>query len=142
MTPLNELTAHLSYKEKLEMAQIIQYLDECADRGGTNESGGVSAVLNRCSPNVREAFKTWSDVVETPRVAPFTPKMSEADYADAFGMDSDKSQLIKAALDGNEVTSRVIDRLGGADKPDDSPPTHREQLEAAFDLHTQQGAEA
>jgi hypothetical protein len=138
MTPLDELTANLTHAEKLELAQAIQYLNESADKGHTNESGGVSTVLNRLSPNVQQAFKLWSEVVETPRTMPFTPKMSEADYADAFGLDPDKSQLVKAALDGNEVASRLTDRMGGADKPSTAPPTLRELVAAAVARH--QGA--
>lgn len=138
MNPLDELTANLTHAEKVEMAQAIQYLNESADKGHTNESGGVSTVLNRLSPNVREAFKLWSEVVETPRTMPFTPKMSEADYADAFEMDPNKSQLVKAALDGNEVASRLTDRLGGPDRNKASPPTLRELIAAALIRH--QGA--
>jgi hypothetical protein len=135
--PLDELTQNLTYDEKVEMAQAIQYLTEAAERGGTVESGGASAVINRLSPAVQQAFKLWSEVVETPRTMPFTPKMSEADYADSFGLDAEKSQLIKSALDGNEVTQRVIDRLGGADRPSQSPPSLRELLAASVDKHSQ-----
>ena len=135
-SPLEQLVEGLSRDEMVEFAQAVQYLSESADRGGMPEEGGVSGVLNKLSPNVRERFMLLSNVMETPRVQPFTPKMSEADHANAFGLDPDNAMLVKAGLDGNEVTQRVIDRLGGADKPSQSPPSLRELLAASVEKHS------
>jgi len=132
-SPLEQLVQGLTKPELQEFVSAVQYLSESADRGGMPEEGGVSGVLNKLSPKVRERFMLLSNVMETPRVAPFTPKMSEADHANAFGFDPNNATLVKAALDGNEVNQRLIERLGGADRPSTAPPTRRELIEQAMD---------
>ena len=136
MSPIETLVEGLTRDELTEFVQAVQYLSEAADRGGTNEVGGASAVLNRLSPNVRERFMLLSNVMETPRVAPFTPKMSEADHADAFGLDPDNAMLVKSALDGNEVAAKLTERMGGADRVSTAPPSLRELIASATDKHT------
>ena len=135
-SPLEQLVQGLTKPELQEFVSAVQYLSESADRGGMPEEGGVSGVLNRLSPNVRERFMLLSNVMETPRVAPFTPKMSEADHADAFGLDPDNAMLVKSALDGNEVAAKLTERMGGADRPSTAPPSLRELIASATEKHS------
>ena len=138
MSPLETLVEGLTKAELNEFVSAIQYLDErMTNNQGQSPEGNIANILNKLSPNVRERFMLLSNVMETPRVAPFTPKMTEADHANAFGLDPEKALSAKAAMDGLEVNQRLIDRLGGADKPSQSPPSLRDLIAAATDKHTQ-----
>lgn len=134
MKPLEELLQGLSSEQLQEFADAVLYLTEKAGGDGSMpEQGGVGGLLNSLSPAVRERFALLSNVLETPRVAPFAPKLSERDHARSFGFDPDTTELLKAALDGQEVAGRVQSRMGtDADRPPE-PLTRRDQIAAAFD---------
>lgn len=135
-SPLNVLGEGLSPAEMIEFAQAMSYIDERLDNNqGRFPEGSVGQLLNKLSPNVRDKFKLLSDVLETPRVAPFAPKLSERDYAEAFELDPDRTELVKGALDMQEVAGKLQDRMG-VDKPSDAPPTLREQIASATELHS------
>jgi hypothetical protein len=96
MKPLDALVEGLTLAEKHEFANAIHYLDERMDNdNGRMPEGGIGQLLNSLSPNVREKFQLLSQTLETPRVAPFAPKLSERDYADALGLDADRTELVK-----------------------------------------------
>jgi len=137
MSPLEQLTQGLSREQMQEFADALSYLDQRLNNNmGQSPEGSSSAILNKLSPAVRQRFQMLSEFIEQPRALPFQPKRSEAQNMDALGIDPTNGGIIKDSLDGNEVTSRVIDRLGGADRPSQSPPSLRELLAASVDAHS------
>ena len=132
--PLEYLLQALSPEEQLEFQQAVSYLSEMTANEQMPE-GSISAVLARLSPNVQATFKTLSDTLETPRIAPFQPKMSETDYAEAFDADAGMMSNIKQRIDQDFVVNGLQRRMP-PDQPSDAPPTRREQIEAALRAHT------
>ena len=137
---IDTLVGHLTPDERRQVDDVLAYMTEKA--GSDNPSGylaegSVASLLNKQPPRVREVFARFHGAAQTPRTMPFAEKWGERDYAEAAGLDPDVSETVLAALDGQEVTSRVIDRLGGsdADHPSDEPLTTKEILSAAYDLH-------
>lgn len=131
------LLAGMTPDEQAQTQHLLQYLHEKATSpSGHMAEGSVSALLNRQSPAVRNAFARFNEAMETPRIRPFDEKWSEADYAEAAGLDPATSTQIKAAIDTSEVLNRTIDRLGGSDatRPDE-PLSTRDVISAAIDFH-------
>lgn len=130
----------LNADELIEFEQARDYLAEKASYTPQQQrqhgfaEGSVGNLLNSLSPNVRKMFKAIDTAMETPRLAPFQPKMSEAEVADALGFDPYAATEIKAALDIQDVASGIQSRMG-TDQPDTSPPTMRDNIAAAFDAH-------
>ena len=128
----------LSPPERLQLADLLEYLGEKAtdNRGGYMPEGSVASLLNKQTPRIQAAIKAIDMFAETPRFAPFEPKLGEAERFVELGFDPQASVTIKAALDCQYVQGALEERLG-RDEPDDSPPTTREVMSEAFDLHTQ-----
>ena len=103
---------------------------------------GIGGVINRLSPPVREVFQLFSTMLETPRIAPFTPKMSEADYAATLGMVPENVETLKAALDQQEVMGRLQSRMGTDRTKPQEPISRREQIAAALEASTFPGTGA
>jgi hypothetical protein len=138
------LTSNMSPADQQQLQQVLEYMHERAgDPNGYVAEGGIPALINRQSPAVRNALGQISEAMETPRNRPFTPKWSEAQNADALGLDPQTSVTIKQALDTSDVLAGTIERLGGSDADHaaelNSPELSRqEQIAAAFDLHSQE----
>lgn len=134
MTPLDTLVEGLTRAEKIEFAQALSYITERLDNNmGQSPEGGIGQILNKLSPPVRDKFMLLSNVMETPRVAPFAPKLSEEDYANELGLDPEYALTAKAALDGQYVMGKLQERMGtDSNRPKESP-TRREQIAAALE---------
>jgi hypothetical protein len=125
-----------SPEERQQVYDMLAYLKEAATRGRIPE-GTVQNLLNKQSANVREVFSTFDKLLETPRIAPFDPKLSAEDHIELLGMDKDSTLTIKRGLDDAYIASELTDRLGGSDATRDPEPiTMRDQLGAAVDLHS------
>jgi len=139
---INLLVGHLTPDERRQVDDVLAYMSEKAGPGNPNgylAEGSIASLLNKQPPRIRQVFALFQDAAQTPRTMPFTEKWGERDYSEAAGLDPDVSETVLAALDGQEVTSRVIDRLGGsdADHPSNEPLTTKEILSAAYDMHTE-----
>ena len=133
-SPLHALLDGLTHAEQIEFAQAVQYIDQrMSNNQGQSPEGTIAAILNKLSPAVQEKFQLLSQVLETPRVAPFAPKMTQADHLEAFGLDPVHGGLAKDALDGLEVAGRLQQRMGTDANRKQGPLTRREQISAAFD---------
>ena len=139
MTPsMQNLIRGLTPAELQEMQDIVDYLTEKAGPGnpsGIMPEGSAAALLNRASPNVRARFSDLSQMLETPRTAPFMPKLDEGQQAQVFGLDPAQSVLIKGALDGQEVMARVNERMGTDATLPLQEPTTRDVIAAAMEAH-------
>jgi hypothetical protein len=138
------LTSNMSQQDQQQLQDVLTYMHERAsDPSGYVGEGSIPALINRQLPAVRNALAHISEAMETPRPRPFMEKFSEAQNADALGLDPQSSVTIKQALDTSDVLAGVIDRMGGSDADNadrlDSPELSRqEQIAAAFDLHSQE----
>ena len=124
------LTRNLSPEQQQEFQDIILYITESVQRG-SNAEGSLAKVLNRASPPVRQAFQLLSDTIETPRSAPFQPKLTEQDYAGVFGLDPDITTQAKASLDAEDVASQVQQRMGTDRQLPPEQPSLRDIVAAA-----------
>ena len=116
-----------------QFQQTADYLDQVANNGGHSPEGSVGAVINQQSPEVRQIFKAIKSRMDSPRDAPFQPKRTPEEWADKLGFDSTTATAINDSLDGSEVLSRLQERMPAFE--DNSPPSRRDNIEAAFDLH-------
>ena len=136
---LNALLMGLSQEEATELQQLLTYLGQKAgpdNPTGFLAEGSVASVINRASPAVRQKMAMISDIVETPRHKPFEEKFSEAEWFRRLGADVPASLAVKGALDGQEVMSKLQQKMGtDADMPQ-KPLSDREILSAAYDKHT------
>ena len=103
-SPIQQLIGHLSQQELVEFQQAVDYLTSMSDQRSIPE-GSLTKVLASLSPNVRDAFETLSQTLDTPRMAPFQRKLSQQDYADSLGMDGDTTQLVKQRLEDEGITA-------------------------------------
>ena len=137
MTPLQALVEDLNPQERQELVDAIDYLAEHA-RTGMPE-GSVARVINGLSPTVRAKFELVSEMLETPRMRPFDPKMGNDEYADAFGADPRTLERIKQRMDAGDVAAGLQRRMGTdaslAYGQPDKPLSLREQLAAAHKIH-------
>jgi hypothetical protein len=133
--PLAELLNGLSRPQLEEFADAVDYLTSLSQTGHVPERGGIGEIMNRLSPAVRERFDLLSQVMETPRVQPFAPKLSEADHANAMGFDPDLSQTVKAAMDGQYVAGKLQQRMGTDAQRKPDPISRRDQVAAAWEKH-------
>ena len=133
-TPIGVLTENLSREQKIEFLQAVEYLHEAAQKGSVGHGeNGIGGIINKLSPAVREVFQLFSTMLETPRIAPFTPKMTEADYANTLGMVPENVETLKAALDHQEVLGKLQAKMGtDRDRPPE-PISRREQVAAALE---------
>ncbi len=137
-TPLlAALVEDLSLSERQELQDAITYLTEHAQSG--MPEGSVARVINGLSPAVRAKFELVSQMLETPRMAPFQPKMGNDEYAEAFGADPATLERIKQRMDAGTVATGLQRRMGTdaslAYGAQSAPLTLKEQLAAALDLH-------
>ena len=134
------LTRGMSPQDQQALVETLNYLGQKARSDGPLPEGSLASVINRQTPAVRNAIAHISGAMETPRTRPFEEKLDEHQMAERMSFaDPEAAVHIKSALDGQEVTARLIDRMGSdADNPDTSPPTDREILSAAYDLHNQE----
>lgn len=131
MDNFEQLTRGLSKSELTEFLQAVDYLQQGVERGGVSEAGGASTVLNRMSPKVRERFNMIRELVAQPRFRPFAEKYSESEQLDKLGFDAALAQPVVDALDGNEVSARVLEKLGGSDANRPREPISRRDMVAA-----------
>jgi hypothetical protein len=132
------LLGHLNPDEQQEFMDLTAYIGEKAGRGGSGRmpEDSIGNLLNKASPRVARAFKTLSDVVETPRHHPFHEKHSEAEIFDAMGFDAEAGVMAKAAIDAQHVMGELQSKMGtDADLPD-QPLTMRDNISAAVDAHS------
>ncbi len=139
MTAINtaaqaEAMRHLSPQGKTEFLQLLHYLgDATRNPSGWTPEGSIPAIVNKQSPEVREAFSNLRTVISEPRHAPFQEKWTERQYAERLGMDPDATETCLAALDGAEVAVRLQERMGDdSDRPVEEPSA-RDILSAAYD---------
>lgn len=125
----------LTPAEVQEFSDAALYFGEKAGRNGTGRlaEGSVISVINKLSPNVQGRFKLLSQSLEIPRVYPFAPKMGEADYADALGMDPHATVMVKAAIDALEVGHGTVMRMGGYDEAQPEQPSLYNDIRRAFE---------
>jgi hypothetical protein len=132
---LAALLEGLTPQELIELEQTIAYLTEQGQRGSINE-GSFGAVIGKQSPNVQRVLSQLSRLVETPRIAPFQPKLSEDDYFHTLGLNAEQGKAIKGQLDGEEVLAGLQNRMGTDASLPAEPVTRRDQIEAALALHS------
>lgn len=131
---MRTITGHLAPEEVQELQDILVYLGEKVPAGHLPE-GSIAALFNKASPRVREVLSMIDQTMETPRVAPFAPKLSEADIAEGYGLDPQGSLTVKAALDGQHVMQSLQARMGSDKDLPDTPPSMTDVLSAAYDKH-------
>ena len=126
----------LTPDEQAQFADLLEYIQEFAGAGGSGQipEGSIGQLLNGQPPAIRKAFGMMSEIMETPRHKPFEEKWSEADWAEAGGLDPTTATNVKAALDGQYVMAGLQKKMP-PDAPSDAPPTRREQIEAALRAH-------
>lgn len=74
MTPLlQQILSGLNPDEQQELQNAIDFLTEHANKGVPE--GTISRVINGLSPRVRQQFVILNEMLDTPRTAPFQPKM-------------------------------------------------------------------
>ena len=135
---LNALLAGLSQEEATELQQLLVYLGEKAGPGnptGHLPEGSVASVINRASPAVRQKMAMINDIVETPRHKPFEEKFSEAEWFRRLGADVPASLNVKGALDGQEVMSKLQQKMGTDSDMPKKELSDREIIEAAMAKH-------
>ena len=133
---IQTLIGHLDQSERNQVADLLQYMTSVATSpNGHVPEGSIATLLNKQSPRVREVFSTLSKGMETPRIAPFDHKHTEAEWAQVLGLDPSVAQSVKAALDGQEVAATLQKKMGTDTGLPQGPITHKEVLEAAYDLH-------
>ena len=131
---LEQLLAGLDQNERQEFQDAVDYLTEMSGRGKVPE-GSIARILNQLSPNVRDAFGTLSELLDTPRTAPFQPKMAQGDYADVLGLDRGTTAVLKQRLEDEDLTASLQARMG-TDRDMPQPDlTRREQIAAALEAH-------
>lgn len=141
--PYHRLGMTQSYQptpaEQRELQDIQQYLDGHAKAGTLDRipEGGVNAVLNRASPNVRAHMLGSQAVVErfrdtNGREALFQPKK----YIEDLPIAKETRQILDRA-DTEDVTYRLNERMNtpaASSQQNEGPPDRRETLAAAFDI--------
>lgn len=133
---IQTLIGHLNQSERNQVADLLDYMTSVATSpNGHVPEGSIATLLNRQSPRIREVFSTLSKGMETPRIAPFDHKHTEAEWAQVLGLDPTVAQSVKAALDGQEVAHSLQRRMGTDTSLPETPVSHKEVLEAAYDLH-------
>lgn len=120
-----------------QLADCLEYLAERATSpDGKIAEGSVVSFLNRQDPRIRAIISSIGEAAELPRDRPFAPKMSEGERYQSFGLDPQAFTNLHAAVDGSTVAASLQQRLGtDADRPDE-PLSHREQIEAAVEAHS------
>lgn len=133
------LLERLTDDEKRQAGDVLDYLSAHAADGasGIMFEGSIASLLNKQSPNVREAFSTLSNLLETPRIAPFTPKMDTRAHAAALDLDPDQTERIKDTLDAQYVAGTLQQRMGTDNDREPDPIGTRDILSASYDAHTQ-----
>lgn len=131
----------LNPDERQELVDACDYMAQ--NHASPVAEGSIARVLNGLSPRVRERFATVVEMLETPRMRPFDPKMGNDEYAEVLGADPQVLANIKGRLDNAAIVQGLQRRMGTTasqnyGKPDE-PATLRELLGAAIDLH--QGGE-
>ena len=133
---IQTLIGHLNQAERNQVADLLDYMTSVATSpNGHVPERSIATLLNRQSPRIREVFSTLSKAMETPRIAPFDHKHTEAEWAQGLGLDPTIAQSVKSALDGQEVAATLQKKMGTDTSLPQAPTTHREVLEAAYDLH-------
>lgn len=134
MSAIEQLLSPLDQSERQEFQDAVDYLTEMSGRGKVPE-GSIARILNQLSPNVRDAFNTLSELLDTPRTAPFQPKMAQGDYADVLGLDRGTTAVLKQRLEDEEITAGLQSKMG-TDRDMPQPElTRREQIAAALEAH-------
>ena len=137
--PLQQLIGHLTPDEQQELEQLTDYLAERSTQreGARIPEGSLAAVLNRASPNVRQTLATLQELLATPRLAPFAPKISRDQYIESFGLDPHNTKMVDDKLYTEEISAAVQQRMGtDADRPVE-PPSRRDTIRAAYDAISQ-----
>ena len=139
MVPINNdaiamLTKGLSPDEMQELVDVLDYLGERVPAGSLAE-GSVATLLNKASPNVRNAIARVSSLMETPRSLPFQPKISERLHAELLGLDPQIAETTKSVLDTQHVADGVMKRMGTDSQLPQKPISDREIIEAAMAKH-------
>lgn len=133
---IQTLIGHLNQAERNQVADLLDYMTSVATSpNGHVPEGSIATLMNKQSPRIREVFSTLSKGMELPRIAPFDHKHTEAEWAQALGLDPNIAQSVKAALDGQEVAAGLQRRMGTDTSLPQNPITHKEVLEAAYDRH-------
>lgn len=138
MTPLlQQILSGLNQSEQQELQNAIDYLAEHAN--GDVPEGSISRVINGLSPRVRHQFVILSEMLDTPRAAPFQPKMGNDEYAQALEADPQMLASIKGRMDADAVAEGLQRRLGtdasAQYEQSEQPLSRREQVAAAIKLH-------
>ena len=134
------LVKGLNPDEIFELQSILDYLGEKADGQqnptGQMVEGSVASLFNRASPAVREKLTRLVEAIDTPRHLPFTPERDEKTIAGDFGLDGDKAELVKSALDNQNVMASLQARMGTDKDLPRQPPSTKDLLAAAYERHT------
>ncbi len=137
-TPLLEaIVEGLTPEERQELQDAIDYMAEHAHTG--TPEGSIARVVNGLSPNVRAKFELVSEMLETPRMRPFDPKMGNDEYAEALGADPQTLANVKNRLDSAAVVQGLQRRMETdaslAYGQPEQPLSLKEQLAAALEAH-------
>lgn len=128
-----QLLSLLTPQEREELATIMSYFENPSP----HES--VASVLNNASPRVRQVFAIASEILDTPRFAPFEPKLQPSDIAEhVLGLDPKSAMSVKDSLDGDYVKAQLQKRMGtDADGPP-PPLTTRDIIAQAMARHEEE----
>ena len=96
------------------------------------ETGMTQAEI---AAHIDVAVGTLSELLDTPRMMPFQPKMAQGDYADTLGLDRGTTAVLKQRLEDEDLTASLQARMGtDADLPQPEL-TRRDQIAAALEAH-------
>ena len=129
----------LTPQERQELVDAIDYMSEHSQSGQPLPELTVSRLINQLSPNVRQRFELVSQMLETPRMRPFDPKLGNDEYAEALGADPQTLANVKRGMDDDAIAAGLQRRMGTDAQMiydnGDKPLTLREQLRAAHKIH-------
>lgn len=139
-TPLlQELVADLQPQQRQELADAISYMTEHASTGRPPPEGGYARIINQLSPQVRSKFELISQLLETPRMMPFQPKLGNDEYSALLDADPQLMANVKRGMDDEDIAAQLQRKMGTDASAqygkEPAPMTLREQLAAALDLH-------
>lgn len=131
------ISAKLSPAGKQELVDLLDYMRERAYNNSLPE-GSIARLLNKQSPEIRDAMEVLSNVITHTRDRPFDEKWDEQQSAEALGLDPRAAEHLQAALDGEEVAGSLQQRMGSDRDLPVEPLTMADEISAAIDFHGEQ----
>ena len=121
LTPLaRNILADLPAHARQELVAVLHDLHTLAASTPTGETvdyDDMNALLQRVSPDTRNAIRMLHDLTGTERDKPFDPRMTLDNWADALGMDANALGKVRSTLLTAEIARGLADRMGEPSSP-------------------------